>query len=172
MTNTNAVALRDIEDADFDPLFDQMRDPESVRMAAFTAKNPDDRAAFDAHMRKILAAPGVLHKAVTVDGELVGTVASFVIEGDTEVTYWIDRRHWGSGIASRALELLLELQPTRPILARAASDNLGSLRVLAKSGFVPIGTEVAYANARGEEIEETILQLGQPNPQPQPPSAR
>jgi hypothetical protein len=36
------------------------------------------------------------------------------------------------------------------------------LRVLAKSGFLPIGTEVSFANARGEEIEETILRLGQP----------
>jgi RimJ/RimL family protein N-acetyltransferase len=41
------VALRPIDEADLDALFDQMRDPESVRMAAFTAENPDDRAAFD-----------------------------------------------------------------------------------------------------------------------------
>jgi hypothetical protein len=39
------VSLRPIEDADLDALFDLMRDPESVRMAAFTAKDPDDRTA-------------------------------------------------------------------------------------------------------------------------------
>ena len=39
------VALRLIDDADLDALFDQMRDPESVRMAAFTAEDPDDRGA-------------------------------------------------------------------------------------------------------------------------------
>ena len=39
------VALRPIEDSDLDALLDQMRDPESVRMAAFTAENPDDRTA-------------------------------------------------------------------------------------------------------------------------------
>ena len=44
------VSLRPVEDADLDALFDQMRDPESVWMAAFTARDPDDRAAFDAHM--------------------------------------------------------------------------------------------------------------------------
>ena len=43
------IALRPVEDADLDALFDQMRDPEGVRMAAFTAENPDDRHAFDAH---------------------------------------------------------------------------------------------------------------------------
>lgn len=164
MTDTSAVALRDLEDADLDLIFDQMRDPEAVRMAAFTAKDPDDRAAFDAHMRKIRTAPQVLNRAVTLDGEFVGTIASFVIDGHTEVTYWIDRRHWGAGIASRALELLLKLETTRPVYARAASDNQGSLRVLAKAGFVPVGTEVGFANARGEEIEETTLRLGEATP--------
>jgi hypothetical protein len=44
------VALRPIDDSDLDALFQQMRDPESVRMAAFTAENPDDRTAFDVHI--------------------------------------------------------------------------------------------------------------------------
>jgi RimJ/RimL family protein N-acetyltransferase len=64
-------------------------------MAAFTAKEPDDRAAFDAHMAKIRALPDAINRAITVAGRLVGSVASFVIEGDTEVTYWIDRSFWG-----------------------------------------------------------------------------
>lgn len=66
-------------------------------MAAFTAADPDDRAAFDVHMAKIRASPEVIVRAVTVDGRLVGSVGSFVIEGDTEVTYWIDRSFWGAG---------------------------------------------------------------------------
>jgi len=31
--------------------------------------------------------------------------------------------------------------------------------VLRKTGFRPIGLEVAYATARGKEIEETVLRL-------------
>ena len=31
-----------------------------------------------------------------------------MMEGDTELTYWIDRAAWGQGIASRALALFLE----------------------------------------------------------------
>jgi RimJ/RimL family protein N-acetyltransferase len=153
------IALRNVEDADLDILFDQMRDPEAVHMAAFTAEDPNDRAAFDAHMRTVRASPENLLKAVTLDDEFVGTVGSYVVDGDTEVTYWIDHRYWGRGIATRALELLLEIETTRPLHARAASDNPGSLRVLAKVGFVPVGIEMAFANARGDEIEETILLL-------------
>ena len=153
------VALRPIDDADLDVLFELMRDPESVRMAAFTAADPDDRAAFDAHMAKIRAAPDVTNRAVTVDGRLVGSIAAFVVEGDTEVTYWIDRAYWGQGIAGRALAQLLDLVPVRPLFASAASDNAGSLRVLQRAGFVVTGTGTGYANGRGAEIEETFLRL-------------
>ena len=47
----------------------------------------------------------------------------------------------------------------RPVHARAASDNLGSLRVLEKAGFQIIGTNRDFARARQAEIEETILRL-------------
>jgi RimJ/RimL family protein N-acetyltransferase len=154
------VILRPIEDTDLDALFEQMRDPESVWMAAFTAKDPDDRRAFDVHMAKVRASPEGILRAVIADGRFVGSIASFVIDGDTEITYWIDRSHWGQGIASRALALFLDIVPVRPLYARAASDNVASLTVLRKAGFAIIGTEISYANARGTEIEETILRLG------------
>jgi len=53
----------------------------------------------------------------------------------------------------------LKIVDVRPIYARAASDNVGSLRVLTRAGFRPIGTDTGYAAARGAEIEETILRL-------------
>jgi RimJ/RimL family protein N-acetyltransferase len=98
-------------------------------------------------------------RAITCDGQLVGSIASFPSGDQTEVTYWIDRPAWGRGIASEALGLLLMLVPARPLHARAASDNIASLRVLQKAGFTIIGTENSYAPARNSEIEETILRL-------------
>jgi RimJ/RimL family protein N-acetyltransferase len=153
------VALRSVEDSDLDVLFDQMRDPESVQMAAFTAKDPNDREAFDTHMLKLRTSHDITLRAVTRDGHLVGSIGSFVMEGDTEITYWIDRSAWGQGIAGQALALFLDTVVVRPLYARAASDNLGSLRVLQKAGFTIIGTEISYASARDAEIEETILRL-------------
>lgn len=153
------VSLRPVEEADFDVLFEFMRDPESVRMAAFTPKDPDDREAFDRRMSRARTAPEGTARAVICDGRLVGSIASFVVEGETEITYWIDRSAWGRGIARRALALFLETVTHRPIRARAASDNVGSLRVLRAAGFEVVGTEISYANARGGEIEETILRL-------------
>ena len=156
------VALRPIDDSDLDTLFEQSRDPESVWMAAFVAENPDDRAAFDVHMAKVRTSPEVTTRAITVDERLVGSIASFVVDGDTEVTYWIDRSFWGQGIAGRALALLLKAVPVRPLFARAASDNVRSLKVLQRAGFVVTGTETSFANGRNTQIEETILRLDKP----------
>ena len=151
------IALRPVVDNDLGPLFSQSRDPESVLMAAFTPDDPDDRTAFDAHMARVRSLPDVTMRAVTCDNDLVGSIAAFDLDGRTEVTYWIDRAAWGRGIASGALELLLDLVPVRPLYARAASDNAGSLRVLQKSGFKVVGTENSFAPGRNSNIEETIL---------------
>ncbi|GIM95609.1 GNAT family N-acetyltransferase [Paractinoplanes toevensis] len=153
------IALRPVTDADVEPLFQMMRDPEAVRMAAFTSDDPDDRAAFEAHLARIRDNPEVTNRVITEDGEIVGSIACFVMHGDTEITYWIDRSRWGQGIATQALALFLDLVKTRPLHARAASDNAGSLQVLQKAGFAPIRTEVSYAVGRLADIEETVLLL-------------
>lgn len=153
------IALRPVEDADLDALFDQMRDPEAVAMAAFTVEDPDDRQAFDAHMARVRNSPDITHRAITCDGRLVGSIGSFASGDETEVTYWIDRPAWGRGIATQALELMLRLVPARPVHARAASDNIASLKVLQKAGFRIIGTEISYAAGRKREIQEIILRL-------------
>ncbi|SES33625.1 Protein N-acetyltransferase, RimJ/RimL family [Lentzea xinjiangensis] len=153
------VALRGVEDADLDTVFEFMRDPESVWMAAFTAEDPGDREAFDAHMRRVRSNPEVINLVILGDGRVVGSIARFVVDGDTEITYWVDRAVWGQGVAGRAVALLLELVPERPVHARVAADNAASARVLTRAGFQVVGTEVSYAAARGTEIEETVLLL-------------
>ena len=75
------------------------------------------------------------------------------------MTYWVDRTQWGKGIASAALQILIAETAERPLYARAASDNVGSLRVREKAGFRRVGVNRDFAPGRGEEIEETILRL-------------
>jgi RimJ/RimL family protein N-acetyltransferase len=89
----------------------------------------------------------------------VGHIASFDLEGRREVTYWIGREDWGRGIATRALQALMQLEPTRPLYGSAASDNAGSIRVLTKCGFRIVGEDRGFAYARGEETNEVVLRL-------------
>ncbi len=153
------LVLRPVTGADDDWLFEQSRDPDAVWMAAFTRPDPDDRVAFDAHRARIRARPDVIERAIVVDGVPAGSIASFVIEGETEITYWLDRAFWGRGVATGALALFLAEVPQRPLFARAASDNTASLRVLQKANFKIINTAIGYAEARSTDIEETILRL-------------
>ncbi|MDH2445285.1 GNAT family N-acetyltransferase [Amnibacterium sp. CER49] len=76
-----------------------------------------------------------------------------------EVTFWIDRGHWGRGIGSQALALLLAQVPERPLLAGTLVDNLGSLAVLRRNGFREIGRERILARGRGIEVEVEAIRL-------------
>ena len=91
---------------------------------------------------------------------MAGSVSSYEEEGKPKVTYWLGKEYWGKGIATLALaEFLTHHNKTRPIYARVAKDNLGSRRVLEKCGFTIIGESKGFANARGQEIEEFLLEL-------------
>jgi RimJ/RimL family protein N-acetyltransferase len=153
------VSLRPLEDRDLDTIYQHVTDPESIRMAAFTAEDQTDRSAFLNRMSRVRADASASNRVIDVDGAIAGTIACFRIDNQAEVTYWVDRMQWGKGIASAALQLLLAETAERPLYARAASDNIGSLRVLEKAGFRRIGVNRGFAPGRGEEIEETILRL-------------
>lgn len=153
------ISLRPLEDRDLGAIFEQVTDPESIRMAAFTSEAQTDRRAFLDRTSRLRADTSVTHLVIEVDGAVAGTIGSFHIDDQLEVTYWVDRAHWGRGIASAALRLLLAETAERPVYARAASDNAASLRVLEKAGFRRIGVDRGFARGRGEEIEETILRL-------------
>lgn len=128
-------------------------------MAVFTRENPADRAAFDAHYRRILADPSVLVQAVVHEGQLAGTIGSFSIDGEREVTYWIDPARWGRGIATEALRQLLTLETERPLHARVAATNSASRRVLEKVGFRLVDDPPSTVTWRGVEVTELTLVL-------------
>jgi ribosomal-protein-alanine N-acetyltransferase len=77
-------------------------------MAAFTDGTARDRDAYLRKFRKILASDAVIKKVVEIDGEVVGSAATYPIEGDTEVTYWIRKDWWGLGVATTAVAALLK----------------------------------------------------------------
>ncbi|MFE5817518.1 GNAT family N-acetyltransferase [Streptomyces sp. NPDC056479] len=152
------VELRAVHDSDLPVFYRQMNDPEALRMAAFTPKDPADRDAFDEHWKRIRSSPDVL-RTILADGDVVGSAAVYGEPSEREVTYWVDRAYWGRGIATAALRALLAEVPERPLYARAAADNEGSLRVLRKCGFRVTAQARGFANARGEEIDELVLAL-------------
>lgn len=153
------VLLRAVEEIDLELFFQHQLDPEAIRMAAFTVEDPTDRTAFFARWARFLGSESIVTRTIVVDASVVGHVSSFVQDGDTEVTYWIDRAVWGRGIASQALAEFLTEVTTRPLHARVAKDNVGSRKVLERCGFTIVGEDRGFASGRGQDVEEFLLHL-------------
>ena len=128
--------LREVVESDLDALFEQQSDPESSAMAGVPSR---DRAAFDAHWRRIRASEETVIRVIDVDGEVAGHVASWPSEGRRYVGYWLARESWGRGLATAALAEYLGEVRERPLHALVSTDNVASIRVLEKCGFVAIG---------------------------------
>ncbi|MHA7811793.1 MAG: GNAT family N-acetyltransferase [Phycisphaerales bacterium] len=159
------VQLRPIRESDVPFFFEHLQHRPAQQMAAFIHEDPADRAAHDAHWAKLLASNDITSRSIELvtpdsDPTLAGHIISFSMEGDREITYWIDHRHWGKGIASAALEQFLSIEKTRPLYGRAAKDNTPSIRVMERCGFRLLREERGFANARGCEIDEVVMVLG------------
>ena len=140
-------------------LFEHSTDPDAIRMAAFTSPDPHDRPTFERRWAGLRRDPSTTNLVIEVDGRVVGHIASFDLEGRREVTFWLGREAWGRGLATRALQEFLQLEPSRPLYARAASDNAASIRVLTKCGFLVVGEGRGFAHGRNEETDEVVLRL-------------
>jgi RimJ/RimL family protein N-acetyltransferase len=150
------IRLRNIEQNDLRRLYEFNLDPDANCLAATI---PRSAGAFEAHWENVLADPNVVVKAISVADVLAGYISCFKLDGFDMVGYWVSKDFWGKGIASRALELLLEEVAVRPLHARVATSNRASLRVLQKCGFVVQSVQMSPADDRFLECEEAFLVL-------------
>ena len=153
------ITLRALNDDDLDDLFRWESDPGAASMAAFTRADPADRAAFDAHYQEVRSDPDNTLEAIEEDGALAGMIGSFTLEGDRELTYWIDPARWGRGIATAAVQAFLQRETQRPLFGRTAAHNVGSGKVLMRNGFRKIGEDTGWAAGAGKDVLEHIYRL-------------
>jgi RimJ/RimL family protein N-acetyltransferase len=153
---TGDVQLRDVTSDDLPIFFEHQLDQKAIDMAAFP---PRDREAFMSHWTtKVLGDETVIVKTILLDGQVAGNIVSFERSGEREVGYWIGEEFWGKGVATKALSEFLNLVKARPLYARVATQNVASIRVLEKCGFVP-ATGEALTEAPIDEVKEVVLQL-------------
>ncbi|MFF2459024.1 GNAT family N-acetyltransferase [Peribacillus simplex] len=163
-TNDEGVLLREVKESDLPIFFEQQLDPAANHMAAFTSKDPTDKMAFLIHWKNILSNRDIQKMTIIHNGCVAGSILRFEQFGNPEVSYWIGKQYWGKGIATEALLNFLPKIKVRPLYARAAKDNLASIKVLEKCGFERFDEDKGYSHARGEEVEEFILKLESGNP--------
>lgn len=121
--------------------------------------NPRSAEVFYPLFARVLTDENVTARAILADELPVGSVSCFVRDGRKYVGYWLDRGHWGRGIATRALRLLLDEVSARPLHARVARSNGASIRVLEKCGFVVVGYDMHPGDERFPACEEAQLVL-------------
>jgi RimJ/RimL family protein N-acetyltransferase len=153
------VRLRGVRRTDLDVFYHQQADEVANRMAAFAADDPLDRVAFDAHWDRIFSLEDVRNQTILWGEKVAGYIAKFELFGQPSIAYWLGREYWGQGIATEALRQFLRQVPERPLFARVVADNLGSIRVLEKAGFVRVGAEKGFASARKAEVDELIFRI-------------
>ncbi len=156
MTTVERTRLRPVQASDLPLMFELQNDPESNRMAVTIPRN---REAFDSHWAKSWNDPKNTTRAILVGDQFVGYISCYLQDGTDEVGYWIDRAFWGMGIASRALQLLLQEVTQRPLVATIATSNGASLRILQKCGFVVERVCLSPASERYPECEVADLVL-------------
>ena len=76
------VLLRDVEPDDLPIFFEHQRDPVAVAMVVFRSR---DKAEFEGHWAKILADDACLKKTIVADGQIAGSIASFMRDGKREI---------------------------------------------------------------------------------------
>ncbi|SHG44716.1 Protein N-acetyltransferase, RimJ/RimL family [Fodinibius roseus] len=153
------IKLRRTEIEDLHKFFQFQLDKEASHLAAFVPKDSTNKSAYLFKHTKMLNDPTVNYMTILVNNIIVGSIVKFEMEGEINVTYWIDRDCWGQGIVTKALKDFLDIETTRPILGRVAFDNFGSQKVLEKCGFVKIAKKNCFANARQTETDEFIYKL-------------
>lgn len=106
-----------------------------------------DRATADNGDEDIWAIDGTCD-----DGpELMGVISLQKLDQDrSEIGYWVAPIFWNTGLASAAVETLVQANPlgNRSIFASVFQDNPASARVLSHCGFEYLGDAESFCVAR------------------------
>ena len=87
--------------------------------------------------------------------DLMGVISLKRLDRDqSELSYWIAVAFWNTGLASEAVQALVDANPmtNTTIFAAVFQDNLAAARVLSKSGFSYLGDAETFSAARGENV--------------------
>lgn len=144
------IKLRPRGPADDELHFAWQSDPAQVATTVPARSRPD----FDAWIARIAADPAVILRTITGDGAMVGTINTFVIEGERYIGYRVANEHWGKGIATEAIRQMVALDASRPLYAVVLASNVASVKALQRNGFVHAREQMS------DDGPEVVLRLG------------
>lgn len=144
MFETERLIIRQLRITDVSRIVGFLNDKEIVK---YTERIPHPYAYKDARefVKKAQEEFGKdkYNYAIELKGEgLIGGIGvDKLFKKRGELGYWLGRPHWGKGIMTEAVKLLLRSQSKdfNLLLSRVSVENVGSQRVLEKCGFKKVG---------------------------------
>jgi hypothetical protein len=145
------LTLRPTLYADLETHYQFQLDEEANYLAAFTSSSSSDKKAYLEKYAKFLNEPSINNQTILIDGIIVGSIAKFVIEGDAEITYWIDRKFWDVELQQRHLKRFFQLKQT--VLFMGASLSIISVpkkywKIVVLLGLVQIAVLLMHAKSK------------------------
>jgi RimJ/RimL family protein N-acetyltransferase len=160
---TRRLVLRPLRESDAAALFALFNDWEVVRFLS-SPPWPYSRKDAETYLRATLAPDAEeIAFAITFEGKLIGSIcvrekpASNLQEGTgPNIGYWLGKHFWGAGCMTEALRALVThvftLTRADAIYSGAFADNIASLRVQQKVGFVHAGRTTLLSRPTGHEL--------------------
>ncbi len=109
------------------------------------------RAMSDAREEDVWAMDGT----IAGGAELMGVISLERMDRDqSEVGYWVAPPYWNTGLASDAVQALVEANPlnNKTMFASVFQDNPASARVLTHCGFEYLGDAESFSVARDTTV--------------------
>lgn len=144
MIETERLILRKLQESDLDAIFAWASDEEVAKYVTFSTHQTkeDTRRILDLWLRQYEDEDTIRFAIVKKDSsEVMGMidVPRITPEGYPEIGYSSAKKYWGKGYMTEACKAMVDYLFERgyqKILIRARVENIGSNRVIEKTGFV------------------------------------
>ncbi len=152
-------ALRPLRRSDMG-LIELYAGDERVARMTTSIPHPYPPGAAEAFVTRVMA-PDRKEDVWAIDGtksgesEVLGLISLKKMDrNQSEVGYWVAPLFWNTGMASEAVQALVEANPqgNATMFASVFQDNLASARVLTHCGFAYLGDAEVYSVARDATV--------------------
>ena len=105
MNSESEIILRPTTVQDLETLFTFLGRQRGYTSGRFYSKDPTDKLNI-AKYSKLLQDPTVNNRTILLENKIIGSLAKFVMSGDNEITYWIDKNYWEK-VSQQSIEEIL-----------------------------------------------------------------
>ncbi len=159
------LVLRAMRESDLEPLTAYLSDFDVTKMLCSAPHpfSPEDGRRY--LLQTMESDPNEhVHWAIEAEGQFCGYIKASYLTSQPGIGYWLGKTHWGKGLMSEAVLLVLtylfQHRDLSAVQTGAFQCNPASLRVLQRFGFIIETLRTNTCAARGgEELNEAFLKV-------------